>query len=91
MFPNTKIKQIWTYTLFKDSTDVNSFDNYRGLGILNTLSIGNLGFSYGSSAAQGKNGYYETNLSRSYGVGFNVNPVRVDMSRGGGHTWIPFF
>lgn len=70
---------------------MNSFDNYSGLGILNTLSIGNLGFSYGSSAAQGKNGYYETNLSRSYGVGFNVNPVRVDMSRGGGHTWIPFF
>ena len=70
---------------------MNSFDNYRGLGILNTLSIGNLGFSYGSSAAQGKNEYYETNLSRSYGVGFNVNPIRVDMSRGGGHTWIPFF
>ena len=74
-----------------NKNDLNSFDSYRGLGILNGLSVGNLGFSYGTSAEQGKNGYYETNLSRSFGVSLNVNPVRFDLSKGGGRTWIPFF
>ena len=74
-----------------NKNDLNSFDSYRGLGILNGLSVGNLGFLYGTSAEQGKNGYYETNLSRSFGVSLNVNPVRFDLSKGGGRTWIPFF
>ena len=59
--------------------DLNSFDSYIGLGMLNGLSAGNLGL------------LYETNLSKSYGVSLNANPARFDMSRGGGHTWIPFF
>ena len=71
--------------------DLNSFDSYRGLGILNGLSVGNLGFLYGTSAVQGENGYNKTNLSKSYGVSLNANPARFDVSRGGGRTWIPFF
>ena len=42
--------------------DLNPFDSYRELGIINGLSVGNLGFSYGTSATQSKNGYYKTNL-----------------------------
>ena len=71
--------------------DLNPFDSYRELGIINGLSVGNLGFSYGTSATQSKNGYYKTNLSRSYGVSLNVNPARFDVSREGGYTWIPFY
>ena len=71
--------------------DLNSFDSYRGFGILNGLSVGNLGLLYGTSAVQGENGYNKTNLSKSYGVSLNANPARFDVSRGGGRTWIPFF
>ena len=71
--------------------DLNSFESYRGLGILNGLSVGNLGLLYGTSAVQGENGYNKTNLSKSYGVSLNANPARFDVSRGGGRTWIPFF
>ena len=74
-----------------NKNDLNSFDSYRGLGILNGLSVGNLGLLYGTSAVQGENGYNKTNLSRSYGVSLNANPARFDVSRGGGRTWIPFF
>ena len=71
--------------------DLNSFDSYRGLGILKGLSVGNLGLLYGTSAEQGENGYNKTDLSKSYGVSLNANPARFDVSRGGGRTWIPFF
>ena len=64
---------------YLNKNDLNSFDSYIGLGILNGLSVGNLGL------------LYETNLSKSYGVSLNANPARFDMSKGGGHTWIPFF
>ena len=71
--------------------DLNSFDSYRGLGILQGLSVGNLGLLYGTSAVQGENGYNKTDFSKSYGVSLNANPARFDVSRGGGRTWIPFF
>lgn len=71
--------------------DLNSFDSYIGLGMLNGLSAGNLGLLYGTSAEQGENGYNKTDFSRSYGVSLNANPARFDMSKGGGRTWIPFF
>ena len=71
--------------------DLNSFDSYRGLGILKGLSVGNLGLLYGTSAVQGENGYNKTDFSKSYGVSLNANPARFDVSRGGGRTWIPFF
>ena len=74
-----------------NKNDLNSFNSYRGPGILKGLSVGNLGLLYGTSAKQGENGYNKTDFSRSYGVSLNANPARFDMSRGGGHTWIPFF
>ena len=52
--------------------DLNSFDSYIGLGMLKGLSVGNLGL------------LYETNLSKSYGVSLNANPVRLDVPREGG-------
>ena len=64
---------------YLNKNDLNSFDSYIGLGILNGLSVGNLGL------------LYETNLSKSYGVSLNVKPARLDVSRKGGRTWIPFF
>ena len=70
--------------------DLNSFDSYRGLGILQGLSVGNLGLLYGTSAVQGENGYNKTDFSKSYGVSLNANPARFDVSRGGGRTWKPF-
>lgn len=76
---------------YLNKNDLNSFDCYIGLGILKGLSVGNLGLLYGTSAKQGENGYNKTDFSRSYGVSLNANPARFDMSRGGGHTWIPFF
>ena len=76
---------------YLNKNDLNSFNSYRGPGILKGLSVGNLGLLYGTSAKQGENGYNKTDFSRSYGVSLNANPARFDMSRGGGHTWIPFF
>lgn len=64
---------------YLNKNDLNSFDSYIGLGMLNGLSVGNLGL------------LYETNLSKSYGVSLNVKPARLDVSRKGGRTWIPFF
>ena len=64
---------------YLNKNDLNSFDSYIGLGMLNGLSVGNLGL------------LYETNLSKSYGVSLNVKPARLDVSRKGGCTWIPFF
>ena len=76
---------------YLNKNDLNSFDSYIGLGMLNGLSVGNLGLLYGTSAVQGENGYNKTNLSKSYGVSLNANPARFDVSRGGGCTWMPFF
>ena len=56
---------------YLNKNDLNSFDSYIGLGMLNGLSV--------------------TNLSKSYGVSLNVKPARLDVSRKGGRTWIPFF
>ena len=74
-----------------NKNDLNSFDSYRGLGLTKSLSAGNFGITYGSSAKQGLNGYYETNLSKLYGISLYANPARFDVSKGGGRTWIPFF
>ena len=57
---------------YLNKNDLSSFDSYIGLGILNGLSVGNLGL------------LYETNLSKSYGVSLNANPVRLDVPREGG-------
>ena len=56
---------------YLNKNDLNSFDSYIALGILNGLSVGNLGL------------LYETNLSKSYGVSLNVKPARLDVSRKG--------
>ena len=57
---------------YLNKNDLNSFDSYIGLGMSNGLSVGNLGL------------LYETNLSKSYGVSLNANPVRLDVPREGG-------
>ena len=76
---------------YLNKNDLNSFDSYIGLGMLNGLSVGNLRLLYGTSTIQGENGYNKNNLSKSYGVSLNANPAHFDVSRGGGRTWIPFF
>ena len=45
---------------YLNKNDLNSFDSYIGLGMLNGLSVGNLGLLYGTSAEQGENGYNKT-------------------------------
>lgn len=66
------INKNFCYVRVSKQNDLNSFDSYIGLGILNGLSVGNLGL------------LYETNLSKSYGVSLNVKPARLDVQREGG-------
>ncbi len=57
---------------YLNKNDLNSFDSYIGLEILNGLSAGNLGL------------LYEANFSKSYKVSLNANPARLDIPREGG-------